>query len=138
MALPADQALEYAHLSDIDPDFTPLREGLDKATERIWSLPLEEFRAEFKNECTPLTGFTVPESDISIAHQTVVVRDGAEIGIRIYKREDASEMSSLFLAAHGGGTWLQGDFETRKAYKIFRVDNRGPRCPRRAQPPHSC
>lgn len=35
---------KYGHLSEINPDFAPLKEPTDEAFKGLWALPMDEFK----------------------------------------------------------------------------------------------
>jgi hypothetical protein len=98
---------KYGHLSDIDPEFAPLKELADQNFAALWALPLEEFKATWLSAPVPLpSNAPVPGTDYLVSDRTVPVRDGTEIGIRVYKPMSAKNSVTrtvLVLKAHGGG-----------------------------------
>lgn len=97
----------YASLSEVHPEWTKVasqRAELDKLADKLYALPLTEFRkvpyapAPLPNDA-PIIG-----KDISVTDAEVVVRDGYSVGIRIYKHFQASQWKTLFYNVHGGGS----------------------------------
>ena len=96
---------KYGHLSEVDPEFAPLREACDEQFKALWALPLEQFRTEWKN--APVVLPEDAPTDLSITRQMVPVRDGTNVEIKIYKAKDVPENALLYFVAHGGGKTIQ-------------------------------
>jgi hypothetical protein len=79
------------------------QEAADKITKKAFKLPVEEFR-KIPYKPPPVPSYApVPGKDINIAETKVRVRDGVEIGIRIYRPLSKNPQKILFLNVHGGG-----------------------------------
>ena len=95
---------KYGHLSEIHPDFAPLKEAADREFALLWELPLEDFKKDWISsppvlfDDSPIVG-----RDITIEHMKVLVRDGTQIEIRIYKPINPTPNSLLDFNCHGGG-----------------------------------
>ena len=95
---------KYGYLSEIDPDFAPLREETDKNFATLWSLPMEEFKVAWLYAPVPLPeDAPLPGKDYEVSDQQIPVRDGAKVGLRLYKPVKPVEKAVLVLKAHGGG-----------------------------------
>jgi acetyl esterase/lipase len=103
---------EYAHYSNIDPEFAKIKDVTDATFGPLWSLPLDQMKFEIA-KAPPALGDYVPD-DINMHHEAVAVRDGAEIDVKIYKSKTVSPKASLFLVSHGGG-WVVGSHGTEEA-----------------------
>lgn len=109
---------EYGHLSQLDPDFAPLQDQLDKNFAALWSLPLAELKDAYRNAPVALPE-GVPESgkDYEVSNQQIRMRDGTEIELRMYRPMKRVENATLVLKAHGGG-WVVG------SHQVEEVENR--------------
>lgn len=95
---------KYGYLSEIDPDFAPLREETDKNFAVLWSLPMDEFKTAWLNAPIALPeDAPQPGKDYQVSDQQIPVRDGAKVGLRLYKPMEPVENAMLVLKAHGGG-----------------------------------
>lgn len=109
---------EYGHLSEIDPEFAPLRAELDKNFAVLWSLPLDEFKTAWLTAPLVLPdGAPMPDQDYEVADQQIPMRDGAEVELRVYRPMKRTENATLVLKAHGGG-WVVG------SHQVEEVENR--------------
>jgi acetyl esterase/lipase len=109
---------EYSHLSEIDPEFAPLREELDKNFAVLWSLPLDEFKTAWLTAPLVLPGGAPePGKDYEVADQQIPMKDGAEVELRVYRPMKWTENATLVLKAHGGG-WVVG------SHQVEEVENR--------------
>jgi acetyl esterase/lipase len=104
---------KYAHLSEIDATFAPMKALVDAQYSAFWVLDPEEFEKAWKSMPLSLPEGT-PE-DLDITHQMVDTRDGSRIEIRIYRKIGiASGPKPLVLVAHGGG-WVLGSHDVEDA-----------------------
>ena len=105
---------EYGHLSKIDPEFAPLKEETDRNFAALWSLPVAEFKNAWLTAPLVLPE-VVPEpwKDYEVADRRIPVRDGAKIGLRIYRPIKHAGNATLVLKAHGGG-WVVGSHEVEE------------------------
>ena len=95
---------KYGHLSEIDPEFAPLREETDKNFAVLWSLPIDEFKAAWLSAPVLLPeDAPQPGKDYLVSDQQVPVRDGTNVGVRFYKPIKPVNDAVLVLKAHGGG-----------------------------------
>jgi acetyl esterase/lipase len=95
---------KYGHLTDIDPEFAPLKAPTDEAFAQLWSLPMAEFKMGWLTTPPALPeNCPVPGKDIEISDIQVPVRDGTKLGVRIYKSVKPQKDAVLVLKAHGGG-----------------------------------
>jgi hypothetical protein len=95
---------KYGYLSEVDPDFAPLREETDKNFAVLWSLPMDEFKTAWLNAPIALPeDAPQPGKDYQVSDQQIPVRDGAKVGLRFYKPMEPVENAMLVLKAHGGG-----------------------------------
>ena len=100
---------KYGSLSEIDPEFAPLREEIDKNFAVLWGLPMDEFKAAWLSAPVPLPENAPQQGkNYEIEELQVPVRDGANVGVRLYKPVKPVENGVLVLKAHGGGerSWL--------------------------------
>lgn len=108
---------EYAHLSEPDAAWLAVAEAhapLDALASKMYSLPIAEFRkVPYKPGPLP-DNIPQPGVNINIRTDTVVVRDGASIGVRIYEPLKRHSGHPLFFNVHGGG-WTVGTPETEEA-----------------------
>lgn len=94
----------YGHLSEIDPQFAPLREEIDKNFAALWQLPMDEFKAAWLSAPVPLPeDAPVQGKDYENEELQVPVRDGTKVGVRLYKPIMPAKDAVLVLKAHGGG-----------------------------------
>jgi acetyl esterase/lipase len=97
---------QYAHLSEMSPEWAEVahqHEEIQKLADALYSLPLQEFRrVPYKSPALP-KNVPVPDRDLTIEEDMVVVRDGYAIAIRIYQPLDQKENHPLFFNIHGGG-----------------------------------
>ena len=106
---PSDPAVaqpkpKYGYLSEIDPEFAPLREATDESFAALWSLPMDEFKVAWLNAPVPLPDDAPqPGKDYEVSDRQIPVRDGAKVGLRLYKPIEPVENTVLVLKAHGGG-----------------------------------
>ncbi|KIW84618.1 hypothetical protein Z517_00006 [Fonsecaea pedrosoi CBS 271.37] len=109
---------KYGHLSEVDPNFALLKDEVDKNFANLWALPLEEFKAAWLSAPVPLPdNAPEPGKDYQVLNKEAVVRDGARIGLKIYKPQNSNNDTVLVLKSHGGG-WVVGSHEVEE------VDNR--------------
>jgi hypothetical protein len=95
---------KHGYLSEIDPDFAPLREETDKNLAVLWSLPLDEFKTAWLNAPIALPeDAPQPGRGYQVSDEQITVRDGAKVGLRFYKPMEPVENAMLVLKAHGGG-----------------------------------
>ena len=95
---------KYGHLSEIDPEFAPLRETTDENFKALWALPMDEFKAGWLSAPIPLPeDAPQPGKDYEVLDQQAPVRDGTKVGIRIYKPLGKVSNATMVLKAHGGG-----------------------------------
>ncbi|OAL33235.1 hypothetical protein AYO20_07552 [Fonsecaea nubica] len=108
----------YGHLSQIDPVFANLKDALDKRFSELWSLSLDDLKTAYRNappalpEDVPVTG-----KDYQVSDREMSTRDGAKIGLRIYRPMQSRAGAVLVLKAHGGG-WVLGN------HQVEEVENR--------------
>lgn len=99
--------LQFAHLSIPDPSWLNVaaqQEALDKLADERYGLPIAEFRkVPYTPPPLPINAPVVGR-DIIVDQEVVAVRDGATIGIRIYRPIDYETKHLLFFNIHGGGT----------------------------------
>lgn len=97
----------FAHLSQAHPEWSKVaskQRALEPLAQRLYSLPLEEFR-KVPYGPPPLPANTpVPGIDIIIREDEVIVRDGAKVKVRIYEPVHLSSCHLLFFNIHGGGS----------------------------------
>ncbi|CAK7234688.1 hypothetical protein SBRCBS47491_009033 [Sporothrix bragantina] len=118
--------LKNAHLSEPDLAWLSVAEKhapLDALSAEIYRLPLAEFRkVPYKPGPLP-SNAPQPDKDLSIRSDTVTVRDGTTIGLRIYEpvtqaNTKGNTRKLLFYNVHGGG-WTVGTPETEEAQNRF-------------------
>jgi len=91
---------KYSHLSKVDPAFVPLQKECDDNFKVLWSLPMDEFRAAWKN--TPPALPQDVSMDLDITHQMVPVADGTKIEVRVYKSKIAMRCCFWLLMVEAG------------------------------------
>lgn len=97
---------KYGHLSEIDPEFAPLQAQVDEMFTKLWSLPLDEFKAGWLNAPVNLPeNAPKPDEDYVVEYKESTVRDGAKIGLKIYRPLKPASKALLVLKAHGGGEY---------------------------------
>jgi hypothetical protein len=98
--------LQFAHLSNPDPAWLQVatkQQSLEKLADELYSLPIAELR-EVAYRPPPLpANAPVIGRDITVARDELAVRDGARIGVRIYRPIDHGSNLLLFFNIHGGG-----------------------------------
>ncbi|KAI9811857.1 MAG: hypothetical protein M1827_005208 [Pycnora praestabilis] len=108
MATDTKGSSKYAHYSELDPDFAPLKAECDKQFDQLWSLPFDQFCQGWL-DAPPALPADAP-FNLDITHQMVPVRDGSKVEIRLYKpptwKKDGKHL--LHYVAHGGG-WVVGN-----------------------------
>ncbi|KAK4942715.1 hypothetical protein LTR66_014679 [Elasticomyces elasticus] len=115
----AEPKPQYGHLSETDPEFAPLREATDAQFAQLWQMPMDEFKMAWLTTPPALPpNCPVPGKHIEIVDQKAPVRDGTQIGIRIYRPIKPQSGSALYLKAHGGG-WVVGSHEVEEAENRF-------------------
>ena len=96
---------KYGHLSEIDPVYAPLKEEADRNFAALWSLPLDDFKNAWLTAPIALPeGVPEPGKDYQVSDQQIPMRDGAKVGLRVYKPMKDTKNAVLVLKAHGGGT----------------------------------
>ncbi|CAK7205367.1 hypothetical protein SEUCBS139899_008137 [Sporothrix eucalyptigena] len=112
---------KYAHLSDPAPAWLSVAEKhapLDTLSSEVYRLPLVEFR-KVPYKASPLpSNAPQTDKDLCIRTNTVTVRDGTSISLRIYEPLEKKEGRLLFFNVHGGG-WMVGTPETEEAQNRF-------------------
>ena len=108
--------LKYASLADPSPEWLPIKEAVDANFTAFFSLPLEQQHPIWAAQPHPLPDGT--PTDLGVSHQKVSVRDGAEVGIRIYRnsaklKQMGKTQAPLVLVAHGGG-WVLGNHDVEE------------------------
>ncbi|KAL4882113.1 alpha/beta hydrolase fold-domain-containing protein [Aspergillus karnatakaensis] len=110
-----EKKCRYAHYGTPDPAFTKYENMAspfaDHDPEQL-SVPamreiFSKMPVQFPYEKHEVAG-------VEITHQNITVRDGAEVGLRIYRRDDLDKDALLFFVTHGGG-WALGDHDTEEA-----------------------
>jgi len=105
---------KYGYLSEIDPEFAPLREEIDKNFAALWQLPMDEFKAAWLSAPVPLPeDAPLQGKDYEIEELQVPVTDGTKVGVRLYKPIKPAKDAVLVLKAHGGG-WVVGSHEVEE------------------------
>ncbi|KIW11720.1 hypothetical protein PV08_11022 [Exophiala spinifera] len=107
------------HLSDIDPEFAKYKDQLDKDLTALWELPIDEFKAAWLSAPVSLPdNAPQPGQDYIVLDQVAPVRDGTEIGIRVYRPVKSEPGMTLILKSHGGG-WVVGSHEVEEVENRF-------------------
>jgi hypothetical protein len=95
---------KYGYLSEIEPEFAPLREKTDKNFAVPWSLPMDGFKAVWLSAPVPLPeDAPQPGKDYLVSDRQVPVCDGTKVSVRLYKPIKPVNDAVLVLKAHGGG-----------------------------------
>ncbi|KAF2499637.1 hypothetical protein BU16DRAFT_547877 [Lophium mytilinum] len=101
---------KYGHLSAMGPEFAPFKPISDAFAAKLWDRPLKHTRAMLKMPL-PFPDFVPKADEFQITERTVPVRDGTEIGIKIYSSKAKGKADAggavLFYVMHGGG-WVVG------------------------------
>jgi len=97
---------QFAHLSEVNPDFAPLIPGVNIAFEKIWQYrDMTEFRGNWTKTRSSYPDF-VPSEGFEITHRKIPARDGTEVEIRIWRPTTPTEQKlPLLFVLHGGGTF---------------------------------
>jgi hypothetical protein len=95
---------EFAHLSEVNPDFAPLIPGVNAAFAKIWRYgDMTEFRENWTKTRSSYPEF-VPSEGFQITRRMIPARDGCELEIRIWKPvATVKEKLPLLFVLHGGG-----------------------------------
>jgi hypothetical protein len=96
----------YGYLSEVHPDWAqvaPKHQEVEKLVAQVYSLPFEEFRKIPYRAPRVADNAPVPGKDVLIREETVVLRDGERISVRIYQPLSPSKNRLLFYNIHGGG-----------------------------------
>lgn len=98
--------MNYAHLSDPHPEWKKVAEEykrIEEKTAYLYALPIEEFR-KVPYKPAPLSkDAPVPGQHVEISERQIPVRDGTEIGVRIYRPLVVTKSHVMFFNIHGGG-----------------------------------
>lgn len=118
-------------LSTPHPEWQEVAEShkaIEEKLDQLYSLPIEEFR-KIPYRAAPLgTGAPEPGRDLKITESKVAVRDGTNVGIRIYQPLSEEKGRLLYFNIHGGGESLRIlAFTNAHLTPHFRVDHRGTR-----------
>lgn len=100
------QGCRYSHLSEVDPSWSSVdhkQREVDLNAAKALALPIEKFRALGYRPPPLPEDVPVPGIDINIVINKIPTRDGAKIGLRIYKPTRPVTDALLFFNAHGGG-----------------------------------
>lgn len=96
----------FAHLSNVHPEWEKVAaryKAVEQKMNELYSLPIEEFR-QIPYRPPPIPAASpVLGTDINIREKEIVVRDGAQVGIRIYQPAVLGKGHLLFFNVHGGG-----------------------------------
>ncbi|EXJ56087.1 hypothetical protein A1O7_09018 [Cladophialophora yegresii CBS 114405] len=110
---------KHGHLSEIDPEFAQLKDEADKNFAILWSLPLDQFKAAWLSAPVPFPeNAPQPGQDYQVLEQLVPVRDGTNVGLKVYRPSKCQSKTTLVLKAHGGG-WVVGSHETEEVENRF-------------------
>ncbi|EXJ76483.1 uncharacterized protein A1O5_00991 [Cladophialophora psammophila CBS 110553] len=109
-------SLKYTWLSEADPVWIPLKQACDEQFDGFYALPIEKQHETWVNYPHP-----VPEGtpmDLEVSFEQVPVRDGAKVGIKIYRNTEKLKAmgkvkAPLVLVAHGGG-WVLGNHDVEE------------------------
>ncbi|OAL53562.1 lipase esterase family protein [Pyrenochaeta sp. DS3sAY3a] len=108
--------MAYAHLSDPHPEWKKVAEEykkIEETTAHLWALPIEEFR-KVPYKPAPLSkDAPKPGEHVEISERQIPVRDGTEIGVRIYRPLVITNNHVMFFNIHGGG-WTVGTPQTEE------------------------
>lgn len=97
----------YGHLSKIHPEFEPLKETIDKRFTALWSLPLDDLKTAYRTAPVAFPeGVPQAGKEYQVSDQEIPMRDGAKIGLRVYRPIKTKENAMLVLKAHGGGIFF--------------------------------
>ena len=101
---PVQPKEKYGHLSKMDPDFAPMKEGVDQQFDTMWALPIEDFKSAWVNAPLVLPDdVPQPGKDYEVEDREASVRDGTKLGVRLYKPKPGAGSDTMVLKAHGGG-----------------------------------
>lgn len=109
-------SLKYSWLADPDPVWLPLKLAADEKFNEFFALPIEK-----QQEAWLKSPHHVPEGtpmDLEVSFKQVPVRDGAKVGVKIYRNVEKlkamnKKTAPLVLVAHGGG-WVLGNHDVEE------------------------
>lgn len=98
--------MDFAHLSNPHPEWKKVAEAHKTIEEKLaylYTLPIEEFR-KIPYKPPPLSmDAPRPGEHVEISERQIPVRDGTEVGVRIYRPLVVSKNHVMFFNIHGGG-----------------------------------
>lgn len=111
---------KYEYLSNPDPSWLQValkQQSLEKLADELYSLPIIEFRkVAYKPPPLPANAPIIGR-DLNVDQTDIAVKDGARIGVRIYRPIDHESNHLLFFNIHGGGR-----INSRKASYLVQHD----------------
>jgi acetyl esterase len=117
--------LKYAKYFKSDPDwerFSKTRAGLSLKTESYVVEPFDlehDRKAQIVDEADWATKHPLNDVGYDTKTETIVVRDGFEVLIKVYRLiGKENEKLPLLFVTHGGG-WVQGSFITEEAWLLW-------------------
>lgn len=96
----------FAHLSNPDPSWQKVaakQQSLEKLADGLYCLPMTEFRKVAYGPPPLPANAPVIGTDITVEQAEISVRDGARIGLRVYRPIEDGSNRLLFFNIHGGG-----------------------------------
>lgn len=112
---------KYGHLSKIDPEFAKVRDATDAAVAPMWEpeLDMAAFKAAWMTAPPAPEGTPVEGRDVLTETRTFKARDGADVGVKIYKSASPStDRAALIVRFHGGG-WVVGGHCTEEPESLL-------------------
>lgn len=104
-----DGNARFAHLSDPSPEWLKVADRhavVEAAANKLYSLPIEEFRKIPYRPAQLAADAPVLGQDLEVAGSHVKVRDGADIGLRVYRPitgVTGGRGRLVYYNIHGGG-----------------------------------
>lgn len=96
------------HEGEVDPEFAPLIDQVNKDFAGLWELPLDEFKAAWLASPVSLRPDVPSLDEIDVQIQHAPVSDGTQVEIQVYSPKGAAEeVLPLLYVTHGGG-WVIG------------------------------
>ncbi|KAH8648237.1 lipase esterase family protein [Ilyonectria robusta] len=108
----------FAHLSNPDPSWQKVaakQQSLEKLADGLYCLPMTEFRKVAYGPPPLPANAPVIGTDITVEQAEISVRDGARIGLRVYRPIEDGSNRLLFFNIHGGAGWTFGTPDAEEA-----------------------
>ncbi|EGY13576.1 alpha/beta hydrolase fold-3 domain-containing protein [Verticillium dahliae VdLs.17] len=109
------------HLSTVDPEFAKVKDATDAAVAPMWEpgLDMDAFKAAWMAPPPAPQGCPVEGVDVVTELRTIPVRDGTQIGVKIYQsKRPTTDRATLAVRFHGGG-WAVGGHSTEEPESLL-------------------